>query len=385
MGQFFGDLWVPFVRVFEADVAERTTKVIKHVDSSVAPYIAEFPNPVKKLNMEGTVIPVSTSDKTADDYIEDISALAERPSIDNYCVGFCGHSGFLSVASVTPDKDANTPLSREYRARGNFLAMARYQPHLSMTPKVLVNDFSFTLGSDDVDCYVAVPINAIYTGGDGVTETFAGEDGTITLVKTTTSNDVAYDLNPSYLQDIGEVKVYDDRNEALEADWFRVYHPEHKYTGNIIITNSLYRVTISTSADTVEVEYWNGSGWTTIETFSSTAFMYPYFLKMDMDTVYVKLNGKFFVGLERGMPVMFDTKSETLSCAVSKTTQGTTTDNYLSLGTDMYICSNLDFDISGTDLGTGMKWVFYDFNTDAQLTAHMVMVNRNLKRFLGDR
>ena len=210
-------------------------------------------------------------------------------------------------------------------------------------------------------------------------------DGTITLVKTTTNTSVAYDLNPSYLQDIGEVKVYDDRNEELEADWFRVYHPEHVYTGNIIITNSLYRVTISITADTVKVEYYNGAGWTAIETFSSTAFMYPYFLKMDMDAVYLKLNANFFVGIERGMPVMFDTKAETLSCSVTKTTQGTTTDNYLSLGTDMYICSNLDFDITGTDLGTGLKWVFYDFNTDVQLTAHMVMVNRNLKRFLGDR
>ena len=174
MGQFFGDVWVPFVRVFEADVAERITKIVKHVDSTVAPHVAEFPNPVKTLNMEGTVIPVSSSDKTADDYIEDISALAERPAIDNYVIDFCDRSGFLSVATVTPSKDANAPLSRDYKVKGNFLAMARYQPHISVKPKVMVNDFSFLLGTADVDCYVAVPINAIYTGGDGVTETFAG-------------------------------------------------------------------------------------------------------------------------------------------------------------------------------------------------------------------
>ncbi len=385
MGQFFGDLWVPFVGVFEIDDAERTTRIIRHVDSAVAPHVAEFPNPIKSLNMSGTVIPVSTSDKTADDYIEDITALTERPAIDNYFIDFCGRSGFISVSSVAPDKNAETPLSRGYTGTGTFLALTRYQPHVQVKPKVLANDFAFTLGTDDVDCYVAVPMHSIYTGGDGSTLSFTGEDGAITLVKATTNNTIAYDLDPSYLQNIGEVKVYDDMNEVAEADWFRVWHPEHEYTGNIIITNGLYRITISASADTVEVEYYNGVDWTTIETFSSSAFMYPYFLHMNMDEVYVKLNSSFYVGLERGMPVFFDTGDNDLSCSVSKTTQNTTTDNYLSLGTDMYICSNLDFDISGTNLDSGKKWVFYDFNTDAGATAHMVMVNRNLKRYLGDR
>lgn len=387
MGQYFGDLWIPFVGTFSIDDAERNTKIIKHVDSEVQPHIAEFPNPVKTLNMAGTVIPVSTSDKTADDYIEDIQALTKRPSIDNYVVDFCGRSGFLSVASVRSPKNADNPISRDYTVKGNFLPMRSYQPTLKVNPKVMPNDFGFELDSDSVDCYVAIPIGAVYSGGDAYTVNFPTTDGTQTLCKVTTNNKVLYDY-PSTLVNAGEVKVFDTRGEALEADWFHVYNLDHEFIGDIVISNNFYRVTIDTSSDTVELEFYLSGTWYSMITVSCGSIMYPRFIGLNMEEVYVRLNADFSLKVTRGLPVMMDTGDETLVSSTSVLSGSTTTDNYILYDDtgngDYYICSNRSFSISGTDLGTGKKW-FFRVTAGPELYAHMVMVERNLTRYLGDR
>jgi hypothetical protein len=385
MGQYFGNLWIPFVSTFEPDDADRETKIIKHVDSSVAPYIAEFANPVAALNMAGTVIPVSTSDKSADDYIEDIQALTKRPVIDNYFVDFAGRSGFMSIGSVSAPKSANNPLSRDYTAQGNFLPMRLYQPTLKVNPRVMANDFGFVLGTDDVDCYVARPIGSTeVSGGDGSTISYTTEDGTIVLTKMTTSNTYKYDY-PSTLVDAGEVKIFDTRGEALEADWFQVFNRDHEFTGDIVISNGLYRAVISTTTDDVVLKVYITDTWYDMITIDSGNIMYPRILKLDMETIHIKLNADFEIALTRGLPIYVNTGTATLNAGSTVTTGNTSTDNYLAHdGSNYYVCSNESFSISGTDLDTGKKW-FYYAASDADIPAHMVMVERNLTRFLGDR
>ncbi len=58
----------------------------------------------------------------------------------------------------------------------------------------------------------------------------------------------------------GRIKIFDDMNEASEADWEEVFAPDHEFTGERIIENGIVRLKIVTSGTVgVEVYGWNGS------------------------------------------------------------------------------------------------------------------------------
>ena len=79
------------------------------------------------------------------------------------------------------------------------------------------------------------------------------------------SNPIMFRL-PSYSSDTStEVRVWDNMNEALQADWERVYHTDHKFTGDIIIDNGLIRINLDvTSTGEFKLQVYSNGSWENI-------------------------------------------------------------------------------------------------------------------------
>lgn len=249
MGVYIGDVWVPYVSQFDVDRGSRRVQIVRHIDSTVPPHFAEFPNPILNADISGTLIQNSTSPKTATDYAEDVLSLLDSEKAYNYIHEFQERSGWLSVSNAESPNDADTPLSREYSITGNFLPSKTYQSRFKSSPSMRDNDFSMVLGSDGVNNYIPLPKGAVYMGGDGsgYSITRITKDGEITLVLANSTTDVIYD-NTSDEVDVGECKCWDTMNSGDESNWVRVYNKDHEFTDKCVFENGLIRIELSLSS-----------------------------------------------------------------------------------------------------------------------------------------
>jgi len=449
LGVYIGDIWIPFVENFDIDDGERTIQVIKHIDKSTPPHFAEFNNPILTANLNGTLIQQTGNVKTANNYAEDVVALLNRTASDNYINLFQGKSGWLVARSASAPIAAETPLSRDYNITGNFLPSNIYQSSIKTNPVIISNPWSYTLGSDNCDNYIAVPIGATYTGGDGSTISQVGEDGTIVSVLATTNNIIKFDVAENDV-DNGEVQVYDDMNGA-EATWVRVHNPKHTYTGSVVIQNSLYRIIFDNTGDEFALYAYHTAAWNKLDDFTCGAFNIMRFMALGTDSVEIKVNSTSTITLERGKPMKIDTTTANLfATTITVPDDNTTSDNYIPLdgedewaastayaltdkampttangyryevtvagtsgateptwptiigntvvdGTVTWECkSKIVLYVAGTavfatisatkSLGAGIKWLFYDTSlTNAVKVAHRALVNRNYRRELVER
>jgi len=387
IGLYIGDVWIPFVENFDIDDGERTIQVIKHIDKATPPHFAEFANPILTATLNGTVIQNSASIKTASNYAEDVLALLNRTASDNYVNLFQGRSGWVSVRSANVPINASTPLSRDYTIVGNFLPNTIYQASMKTYPVIMSNPWSFVLGSDDCDNYIAVPIGATYTGGDGSTMTAVGEDGTITSVLATTDQTLRFDIAEDDV-DNGEVKIYDDM-DGVEATWVRVFNPKHVFTGSIVIENSLYRLIFNNTDDEFALYVWFSSVYNKLDDFTCGAFDIIRFMEVGPDKVKIKVNSTSTLTLERGKPMKIDTTTETLSAvSIDVYTNTTSIDNYIALSNNIYVASNTNFstDFATKSLGVGVKWLYWEtVGATAIKIAHRALVDRRYRREIVER
>lgn len=387
MGVYIGDIWIPFVEKFDIDDGERTVQVIRHIDKYTPPHFAEFSNPILTANLGGTLIKYTGNVKTANNYAEDVLALLNRTASENYINSFQGKSGWLVVHSSDVPIAAETPLSRDYGISGNFMPSSIYQSRMKTNPVIISNPWSLTLGSDDCDNYIAVPIGATYSGGDGSIITQVGEDGTITSVLATSANDVRFDVAENDVSN-GEVQVYDNMN-TTEASWVCVHNPKHVYTGDVVIQNSLYRIIFDNSGNEFALYAYHTSAWNKLDDFTCGSFDIMRFMEIGVDVVQIKVNSTSTITLERGKPMKIDTTTETLY-ATSVTVQDltATSDNSILLSAYIYVAGTAVFSTISTTkaLGTGIKWLFYDTSaTNAVKVAHRALVNRNYRREIVER
>jgi len=56
---------------------------------------------------------------------------------------------------------------------------------------------------------------------------------------------------------IGQVRMYDDKNDPVEANWIQIRSRDYKFIGNRIIENGMIRVILKTIDPTVEIWGWN--------------------------------------------------------------------------------------------------------------------------------
>jgi len=59
---------------------------------------------------------------------------------------------------------------------------------------------------------------------------------------------------------IGRIRMYDDLNEPLEADWREVRSRDYSFEGNRIIENGMIRIVIKTDNPNIEIWGWNFNG-----------------------------------------------------------------------------------------------------------------------------
>ena len=254
-------------------------------------------------------------------------------------------------------------------------------------PQILTNDFSFTPGADDCDNYIALPIGATYTGGDGSTITRSSKDGTITLVLATTLSDIKWDIGEADV-DNGECKIYDE-NGVAEANWIPIFSREQEFNGKMVIENGLYRVIFGAATEYITIYYWSGSAYTKIDDFTCGTYTRASPIVINPDEIKVRLDSGVEVEIRRGHPPMVDTWTSDLLCVtLTPADQSTSAENYLVLATSMYICSNESFSIvnSTKNLDDGKKWIFYETDSGiAEDIAHQAMVNARENRELIQR
>lgn len=86
---------------------------------------------------------------------------------------------------------------------------------------------------------------------------------------------------------------------------------------------------------------------------------------------------------------MIDTgTTDLITIGLTPSDQSTSTENYLSLGTNLYICSDESFSIVNAtqNLDDGKKWIFYEtVSATAEDIAHQAMVNARENRELIQR
>lgn len=102
------------------------------------------------------------------------------------------------------------------------------------------------------------------------------------------------------------------------------------------------------------------------------------------DLVECKLDSGVTIIFRRGQPPLIDTGTTDLECpSLDPADQSTLTDNYLTLGLNLYICSDQNFSIGSQNLDSGKKWILYATSgTAAKYVSHQMLVNQRLRREL---
>ena len=386
MVTYIGDVPVYYISAFSPDSSTRGIASVPHLHNEVPPSLGEFNKRINTFALSGTLLQDAGVTQDIDAMAMSLVGLIGRAASFNYLDSLLSRSGWLSVGSVDSPRDAESIVTREYTIEGLFLPKSIYQPRMHSVPQILTNDFSFTLGVDDCDNYIALPIGATYTGGDGSTITRSSKDGTITLVLATTLSDIKWDIGEADV-DNGECKIYDE-NGVAEANWIPIFSREQEFNGKMVIENGLYRVIFDAANEYITIYYWSGSAYTKIDDFTCGTYTRANLIVITPDELKVRLDSGVEVEIRRGHPPMVDTGTSDLLCVtLTPADQSTSAENYLVLATSMYICSNESFSIvnSTKNLDDGKKWIFYEtVSATAEDIAHQAMVDpRQVRELVG--
>ena len=349
------------------------------------------PSGVPTFSINGILITDSTNSKLVKNQSEDILGLLRSNVEQNYS-NTAEFDGYLSVRSVKVTPRTGRFTIRDVIIQGLAYPRANYLRTLVGNPKVLPNDFSFTLGSGGCDYYIPTPIGSTVTGGDGSTLTRTGTDGAMTLYLASTINQVNSDISTDQVN-VGECKVYDSvtPGDTTEANWVLVTNKDHSFTGDVIFDNTLYRINIIPGSDYVTVYYYSGSAFTKLDDFKIDGVT---FVASDIvvtqtgpEGLKLRLSRTYDIELPRGGVPYINTGADILECVtLTPSDQSTSGDNYLTLGTNLYICSNLDFSIvaASKHTGVGRKYIYYTTGSASEI-AHLSMVVPNARGMLTGR
>ena len=362
-----GDVYLPCVSSFDAAVAKRNTETISPLGTDLH-VIAEFdPEPISA-EILGTLIKVFSGTKTADEYAEDLEALASRKSVFNYVHEVQGLSGFLVVEKCNVDPRKSTQAKRDFSFSGIFLPLAQYWGRVDSVPVIRSNSYGISL--DDCENWILIPRLSEYET-EGNTRELDSEYGTLVQ-----ASESAY-FSPTAEQDgVGEVRVYDGIK--------RIFSAAHLVSGVLTISNGLYQVIIESDASTITVSYWSGSEYTKIDDFEVQAFSGIFLRTCRPDLVEVLLSSGDTVLLGAGRVPMINT--EFLTCSdLSPEEQSTDAENYLILADDIYVASTQEISITDSVIsGSGKKWIFYEATYVEQI-AHSCLVDSRARYYVEKR
>lgn len=345
-----GDIDLPCVSVFNAAAVKRTTETISPIGTNLHT-VAEFePDPVV-LEMSGSLFKLFGDSKTADQYAEDLSALASRKSIWNYVHNAQGQYGFASISSCNVDPRERTKAFREFSLDGLFLPLSEYWGRVVTKPVVLNNSFGITL--EDCQSWTTLPAGSSYATS-GSTREVDSEYGTLVQ----TSGTFANFMPAGEMDRVGEVQVFDGS--------LRIHSAAHRVSGILTVRNGLYSIAIDKDQGKISVSYWSGAEYTKIDSFTVDAFSYLSLRTCRPDMVEVVFSSGAEVILETGKSSRITTN--TLTCSeLFPADSNTDTENFLVLDTGLYVASDRELEISGGVIsGSGNKWIFYETSDPGQ-------------------
>lgn len=325
---------------------------------------AEFQADIPSVEFGGYIFKMFGDIRTLADRVGDINALGSLRSCYNYIDDVYGQSGFLSVGAVKPMPNNGTLWA--FNGSGKWYDAAQYTLRYCCQPVQMITTTGVTSG----DNWVAVPIGASYSGGDGSTKPVSTEDGNVTLVKANTSN-VVFDLaGPDHHN--GEVRCYDGHTQ--------IYTTGRLFAGNLSITNGLYKVVLS--ENTLSISCFDGTGYILIDNFTCGTFSRWWLTECTPDRIITKTNNGLIVEIERGrVPHVYS--PSTMTCAaLTPANQSTSAGiNHLALGTNLYVSGNLAFSIASNVIGAGHHWIYYDDDaTYAQQAKDCLMISNTQRQ-----
>lgn len=281
--------------------------------------LAEFEPELPQVTLQGYLLQKYGSTRTLYQLKEDAEALIGRRIAYNHVSDIKGRSGWISVVSV--DVDDNPGTLWPVLVEGTWFDAGQYKEEYSANPVTRSNDFGIT-GSYDL---------ATVTAAD-------------------------------------DVRCLDGSTE--------VYSVNHIFSGNCSILNGQYMVTLS--ENTISVYYYN-EAYIKIDDFDAGTFDRVTVLDVTEDVVKVKTSNDIEITIERGRVPHINSPVDLTCSVLSPADQSTDTENYLTLGSDMYVASDQSFSVASGVIDAGDLWVFRA-TADVVTVAEDCLVVSNLRR-----
>lgn len=286
--------------------------------------LAEFDADLPSVELTGSLLQLYGGTRTLGQFKEDAEALTQRRVGYNFA-NVKGRSGWISCTQVDVDDEAGElwPVS----IKGQWFDASQYAVQYSSNPVTRVNDWS-----------------------------------------------IAGSYNQAAVEVADDVQCFDGPLE--------VFSTANVFSGNCTIKNDLYQVVLS--SNTISIYYWHGSGYTKIDDFTAGTFSRVTLTGLTQDEVSCKTNNGIEITVERGRVPIINSPEDLTCGSLTPADQSTSTDNYLTLGTDLYVCSDRSFSIASNVIDAGNVWIFQEA-TGPQVVAHNSLVISNMKREVVER
>ncbi len=314
-----GNVLIPAVRTFQPGQITRPIETIPGLGHR-GYGLAEFEPELPQVLLEGSLLQLYGTTRTIQQYKEDVEGLACRTAAYNSVSNVKGRSGWISITSVDVDDETGSrwPVS----IFGTWFDASQYESRLAANPVTMANSFGIS-----------------------------GE----------------YDIESVEAAD--DVQCFDGSTE--------IFSPFHLFSGNCVIENGLYRVTLA--ANTITISYWDTEEYVKIDDFTAGTFSSVMVDEINTDVVKCRTSNGITIVMERGrIPSISSPVS--LSCtSLTPSNQSTALDNYLTLSTGIYVASETEFSISSNIIGAGNMWIFHAA-ADVATVAADCLVKSNLYR-----
>ncbi len=354
---YVGNVYLPAIEIFKPGNISKPNENIYPLGSRGV-VLAEFEPELAQVELSGNLLQTYGGSRTLQQLKEDAEALTQRRAGYNYVHDVKGRSGFIACTGVDVDDSAGVlwPVS----IQGQWLDKGDYVMQLSVNPVTRANDW-------DIEGTYKMRIPYGYSAfADAIYGTYdvSTEDGTIKEVAIPSITSLYADLSGDDTI-IGKCKCYDGN--------LSVYSASHIFSGQCSISNGLYQIVFDEGF--LYLKYWSGS-WQPLTTISVNEDGALKIVELTNDRIMIKKGTSLEIEMEFArVPHIHSTRTIHLSASDGSTS----TDNYLPVGTNVYVASTVDFSISSTALSCEDMWFFYAAS-GVSTEAHNAIVKSNLKR-----
>lgn len=356
---YVGNVYLPAMNIFKpGNIARKNENIYPLGFSGIV--LAEFEQELPDLKLSGNILQTYSGSRTLYQLKEDAEALTQRRAGYNYVHDVKGRSGFIACTGVDVDDSAGVlwPVS----IQGQWLDKGDYVMQLSVNPVTRANDWDIT-GSYRMRIPTGYSADAGVSYGYNLIDT---EDGDIAEINTSSITSIKSEISGDDLVTY-KCKCYDGTS--------LVYSTSHIFAGQCSISNGLYKIIFDSLY--LYLRYWDGSAWRVLGTLSHHDGGTITLTEVNNDRIVIKKGQTIEIEMEYCRIPRISSSGE---LKVSGASDGsTTTDNYLSIGTNTYVASTVDFSITSTVIDAVDMWFFYAAS-GVSTVAHDAIVKSNLKR-----